>query len=480
MGHNLVVGGQPDYLSTLIPSWTEHGREIAAGDAEKVLDLAPSVRYRLPSVGSGEPYFRTDYSNHIHGSNVPLRGILGAVHNLVDVGAKARVVVGDSTATFVKKFGTSTVSVTGLTSSGGGAATFADVDQDPHATPSTYATPASASAAWHLEVGTFDAAALSSTEDSQVAFVRLRSVGTHNSDEPAAPVTIKIKEGATVRAQKTIQVRLANGEDIITSVLFDPDDFIDPTMTNLSIRVESSGNSTPGAVALWRPISICWLRVAAASLSHDSGWWAVEEPEHDLFYMSADVQGSSVIPYLDADGLVVESFAGASATTLVLFYWDESTDVVASTGRPRIFDQSNGPTTVYGTLTSWRPEIGLIAEGPAWGTTLLQPQYRSGFLDTSDVRESKGGNLWSRRKEPRRWLEVTITDVAAEEAMRELYSVFRRAGQTRSFCVALTPADEFSADVSAALSIYARITNFTISEQYAEKFQADIRFEEVV
>src|SRR5688572_17995271 len=95
MAHTLVIGGQPDWI-TLPFSTTgspqnlaAHGREIAAGDAEKTLDLTPSVRYRAASSCSGE--FR--YLSRNYGIYTRSRGIGGIVHNLADVGAKTRYVI---------------------------------------------------------------------------------------------------------------------------------------------------------------------------------------------------------------------------------------------------------------------------------------------------------------------------------------------------------------------------------------------------
>lgn len=445
--HTFVIGGQPDYLSLMAETgWQAHGRELAVGDAEKVLDLAPSVRYRAPSPGSGEFYFEMNYSGVISGPSGELeRGIFAAVHNLQDVAAKARVLIG----TGEKRYPTTTISTTNSTS------TYADVDQNPHGTIVTRAGSTVAASDWSINVGGFATGGYSlnlAVEDSQVLFVRMRATGTHTSSTPPPNFYVWVRETATTRATKQVYIRLGNGESIIVAVLLDPNDWTLKTLANMRVEVGATGTGT-GSLR-WECESICWLQVPAmgtGGVYYDSGWQSADEGSEELHYMASETQVASVIPYLDADGVLdPQTYPLLSA----LFYWDESFDdpAYSTYGRPRIFEQ--GDTNTAGTLTGWRPEIGVMVEGPAYGTEFLARGNQFSADDLSIVRISKGGHKWVIRRESPRRLRCQLPLQDAESVVPDLLSVLRRAGQSRPFAVAVRPDVP---TIAAAMSIYGTV-----------------------
>lgn len=460
MAHTIVIGGQPDYFtqwrneSGFALSWTAHGREITDGvDAEKTLDGAPSVRYRAESIGSGEYRFfgrRWTIGGGSPFIPVPSRGICGIVHNLLDVGARARHIAASSDVFGGLVYPDSTVA------SSNTADTYEAVDQDPYnETPlSTFASPTTTGSTWYLEVGFANATALyTTTTDSQTILVYLKWNGTYAS-ENTATVLIEVKEGATVRASKNLRIRPTNGNTFITAVLVNPASFTDTTLDGMSVRVTCTAAATG---KYWQVGSIAWIRMASSGVLFDSGWKTVEAAGNDLEVMSADAQASSIIPYLDGNGELSEQ---AGNFTYTFLYWDDSYDVVTA-GRPRIFSAANASgVTNSGSLTGWRPEVGIIAEGPAYGTDKLQFNWQPSWVDRSVVRESKGGNDWVRRKEPRRRLAVTLDHVSAADYAGELFSVMRRTGVSRPFCVAIKPASGYSSAVKEATSIYGKLVSF--------------------
>ena len=465
MAHTIVIGGQPDFIQYargLGGSWTAHGREITSGDAEKVMDGAPSVRYRAKSIGSGEFFFKMGW-----GSVSPERNILGVCHNLSDVGAKVRVVTG-GTSQVSQVLPTATV-VGGTTNT---ASVFGDVDQDPYGSISTWATPTVATSNWSLEVGFDNAAAL---QTHQVILVLVRFQGT---PVEAQTILIQAKEGATVKAFKTLEIQPdAASDTFVFSLLVDKTTFSDQTLDGMSVKVAMDGVA---GGTYWEVGSIVWLKVVSGGLGIDTGWTAVEQPAGELFYMASDAPVSSILPYLDTNGEVTSA---AGTTTFVLFTWDDSADSVGVPGpcRPRIFDSING-----GTLTNWRPEIGLIAEGPAYGTR-IEFGFAPSWSDPSIVRTSKGGNDWTIRREPRRKLAGSSNFISATDFATELFSVMRRAGISRPFCVAVKPASGFNQSVKEAVSLYGRCGSFDSSNVGSTTeapgdgyWRASMTFEEVV
>jgi len=362
MPHNLVIGGQPDYLAYFYEnlgfSWLIHGREITAGDAEKTLDRTPSVRYRAKSPMSGELYFKGQYGNF--GGSPRDRSIAGIVHNLADIGARVRVIVG-STAQITNTFPTSTVEQDNTTS------VFGDVDQETYGAMSTWAIPTVAATAWHLEVGFANATALQiNVEDSQVILVRVRYRGTPGSGGVSLLIEAKEDDGLgtpddfPVRASKELSILAdAENDEYIISLLVDPNDFVDPTMDDLTVRVTIDGILGEGNY--FEIGSIMWQKVVASSLDVDTGWTDVESSSLHLEFLDPPhvaPQLCSILPYLDSSG---ELILAIDTATYFLFTWDDSGTVGQGGIKERIFDQSSSGDNA---LTLWRPEIGVLVRGP--------------------------------------------------------------------------------------------------------------------
>lgn len=478
MTHSIVIGGQPDYLTAIVTDegnvfpWFGHGREITTGDAERVLDLAPSVRYRAASIGSGE--FR--YFHRFFPVQLTLAHMIGAiVHNLDGVGAYARMVTASSDCF------SQVMPAGAVVASTNTASVAADVDQDPFGTVTTFATPTVKEDDWFLEVAFANASALSLVANSQTVYVYLRWTGGYVIGEDTALVTIQVKEGADVRATKTLRLRPPTGETFVVAVLVDPNDFDDTTLDGMSVRVTCEGFDP---VKYWEFASIIWQRQVDSGVEKDTGWIEAETVFSAALSPSDPAQVCSVLPFLDINGEVT---AGFGPHVYFMLYWDDSIDQVA-TGRPRIFFDPDSPATAQlGTPTAWRPEIGVIAEGPAYGTSELQFNPVPSWTDPSIVRMSKGGNDWVIRREARRRLRVGLDHISAADWAGSLFSVARRAGISRPFCVAFKPGSSFSAAVSAAASIYGKLVSFDSSNNPSTTaapadgdWSVSMTFEEVV
>lgn len=454
MSDTLVIGGQPDFLSALInPSigapfhWDFTGRELVEDtDAEKVLDLSPSTYHRAPSPCSGEfGYYARNYGS---AAAVFPRGIAAILHNLGDVGAKARVVTAMADVIGLVYPQTTVVASSNTTADG------STVAQDPFGTISTYASPTLQNTAWSIEVAFDNALTLSTLrENSQVIYVYLKAKGTYsNPATDTNEVVIRVKEGATIRTSKRLRLRAVNDETFVTSVLVNSASFSDGTLNGMSVLVECEAASGP---IYFQIASIVWQRHIEGSTSQDSGWKDVETASRDLYLMSADVQLSSILPYLNYASNELETIA--TTHSYFMLYWDDSINFVSS-GRPRIFyDPLASDVEKTGTTTDWRPQVGLIAEGPAYGTSHLKFGYKMGFVERSDVEISDGGSRWTYRREPPRTLEISFDEISAQDAANELFSVMRRAGSTRPFAVSVLTGDD---DIREAASIYGYLDKY--------------------
>ena len=283
--HTFIIGAQPDYLS-LMTSWFYHGREFVAGDAEKTHDLAPSTRDRGVSVGSGERIYQADLSTIL---GIPIVQVVGVVHNLADIGAKARAVLNDG-AEFRYPTGSSGSNAT----ASGAASLHAAVENDPHGGISSKVTPTAPASDWDAEFTFASSTALELTvADSQLIFVRLRYNGTYTGSVITRTVTIEVKEGATVIVSKGVRVRAEDGYTLVTSVLVDPNDFVDKTLSGMSVKVY--GQAVTG---IYQELeSVAWLRFPDHGTGwFDSGWVPVETGNYDRYYISESLQESSIRP----------------------------------------------------------------------------------------------------------------------------------------------------------------------------------------
>lgn len=489
MGDTLIIGGQPDYLGNVVTTWTKHGREIATGDAEKVLDLAPSVRHRAPSIGSGEHYYMKDWNEEVQSVSSPkrfARGILNIVSNLQDVEAKTRVIIqphtGGGVANVFPATVTDEVNIT--------APAVSDIDQDPYGAITTWATPDDPSLDWSVAYHFTNASTLqTSVADSQILLVLLRFKGTYAPGDATqtAGLTIVDEDNPLHTVTKPIRARLSDGDTMLVSIPFDPNDFVDPTCTSMAFAFTGEGAASGGSGNLyWELGSVCWVRILTGN-TFDSGWRDVESgPAYsmstptphtrvvDRFYMSSDTAVHSSHPYLSSQGFVQNT---DERYTHVFFTFRE--DSSSSTGgAARIFGSSANYTP-----SGWRPEIGLVAEGPADGSHVeFNPQVTS--VDPSIIRMSKGGNDWVIRREPRRRLSLSASHISAADFATELFSVMRRAGVSRPFCVAFKPGSDYNAAVSAAVSMYGKLiafdaTNFGTGDRDGA-WRVSMTFEEVV
>lgn len=471
MPDTLLIGGQPDYLTAITDGQgnhlglTTHGREIVSGDAEKTMDLTPSTRYRLPSIGSGEPR----YLHRNFGSQQTLAHMIGCiVHNLDGVGAKARMVVGGNPECIDTAPPTTTVDDDNTTSG------FADVDQDPFGTISTLATPTLPQNDWMLEVGGFSGTTLQlAVEDSQTVWVYLKWNGTY-SNQDTSTVLIEAYEGAALKAEKNLRIRAEDGDTFIIALLVDPNDFSDTTLAGMSIRVTFSGTGNAGLY--WEIGAIQWMRVKASGLQNDTGWIPVEQPYAAPLTALDEVQQTSALPVLDGDGVLT---FGLGPHVYWMIYWDDSVDEVVA-GRPRIFwDPLEPDIDKLGTVTEWKPEIGLLAVGPCVGTGNMEFGYTLSWVDPSVVVTTIGGNRWVHRISPYRRLEVGMHEIPATDASREWIATMRRAGVARPFIVCIKTGND---DITASASIYASLSSFSAvsvrKDSNGEWFQIKMVFEE--
>ncbi len=480
----IIIGGQPNWLSDIInPAdglpfhWSNTGREINSDvDAEKTLDLTPSVPHRAPSVCSGEyGYYARDYG----ALRERPRGVAGMVHNLWDVAAKVRAV----TAT-ADVFGyvqpDSTVGSSNAQDNAAGAAGFADVDNDPYSStpPATYVEATDVTLPWTLEVGFSNAAALSTVAGAQQIIVYLTSIDSSLSTQDTPTITIEVKEGGNLRGSKTLRIRNpASGSTFITSVLVSVNDFTDPTLDGMSVLVTVNGfpNAFTGS---WRINAIGWIRSLSAGVENDTGWVSVEDSSVEL-HRVGESQLSSVIAYLDNNG---EVDAQVGRYSYFMFYWDDSIDVQLA-GRSTIFADFDTSTSAAksGALTSWRPEVGEIVEGPAYGTGELSFGYQVSWVDPSVAVTTPGGNRWVQQLPPYRQLTVNIHEVPDDEAAQDFIALMRRSGQAKPFLVCLKTGSD---DITETVSMYAYVSSFsatsTRKDTNGEWFEIALTFTEVL
>lgn len=476
MTHSFIFGGQPDYLTSLVDNsgnvfgWDTHGREITSGDAEKVLDLAPSVRYRAKSIGSGEfRYFHQDF-----GQTVTLAHQIGCIiHNLDGVGGKARMVAASSDC-FSQVLPNTTLVASSNLDTGLDGSTVA---QNPFgAVISTFATPDTQTSDWFIEVGFDNASALQlAVANSQLIYIYLRAKGHHTISDDTQLVTIEVKEDDgggipadfPVRVTKTLRIRAApigtfnDGDTLVTSVLVDPSvDWLDPTLDDMTVRVTCDGvNGMDGAI-YWEVGAIVWQRHVASGVQQDTGWIDAESISVSNLSLTEEMPICSSFPFLDGSG---DLTIATGRHVYFMLYWDDSIDDT-SAGRPRIFfDPETGVALAKsGTVRTWRPEVGLIALGPGYGTDKLQFNPTAAWTDPSIVRMSKGGNDWTIRRDGRRRLSVSLSHVSAAD-YATYFAATRRAGSSRPFIVAFKPSPAFSNAVSAAVSLYGKIISFDSS-----------------